>query len=1112
MQPLDISGKAITEEKITTLEAELQILRQQLDYEVTERQRLEVLLQAKELSESQRFESEQRYQRQAQEMSLLEQVRNALAAELDLPAVFRTVVEATAKTLGYTHVCLYLLEDKQLLLQHQIGYASLPVQLSIELGICGRVARTGIAAFVEDVQYDPSFVAFIPATCSEICVPLLDRTQVIGVFNIESIEQSRLTETDLRLVTAISEYVNLAIGRMRLYNEVQASEKQYRAVVDNIHEVVFQTDADGRLIFLNPAWEKITGFTVEESLGTYLLDYLEMQSPQTSSLLLKALQQHSHGSEYFRYEATCKSKDGNRHWLLGDAALIFDAQGEELLHLTGLLYDETERKNAQEHLRQQEQEYRALAENSPDVIARLDRDLRYLYINPAISKVRDRTPQDYLGKTYQEIESNSEVVSDGQQLMEYIFTTGQEQTFDYSLPSPTGVSYYQTHIVPELTQDGVVATILMITRDITELKQAAIALRQSETNFRLLFASNPLPILVYDLQNLQFLEVNDMALATSGYTRQEFLQLTMLDLCPPEDLPQLLQLVSSMPSGVSPIRHWRLLRKDKQILDIEVIGYPLEFVSRKARIIIAQDITARKQAEKALTAERELLAVTLRSIGEGVITTDKSGRISLLNPAAEKLTGWQQADALGQPVSEVLRLSQQLSSPLTLSKLLTKSLQNRIKGELSGPALLLSRTGNSCEISLVSSPILNPENEAVGVVLAFKDITEKQKLAEELLKSSKLESLGLLAGGVAHDFNNLLTAILTNLGLAKLELFSNEEAFGYLEDAEKASLRARDLTYQLLTFAKGGSPIKKTALLPEILSESAQFAMRGTNIDFQLQLPSDLWPVEVDKGQLSQVIQNLVINAVQAMPSGGSVLLASINFQAEAENNLSIAEGSYVKISVQDSGVGIPPELLPKIFDPYFTTKAQGNGLGLATTYSIIKRHDGHITVSSVLGIGTTFDIYLPAVPAATDAQPILTTTASEQQVGILEPSHRILVMDDDINIRRAVTTLLHRRGYEVEQAGDGAEMLLKYQEAQVVGQPFSAVIMDLTIRGGMGGKEAITQLLTMAPQVKAIVSSGYADDPVLSHFQEYGFKGAVVKPFRIEELTTLLYKLLHEG
>jgi PAS domain S-box-containing protein len=684
--------------------------------------------------------------------------------------------------------------------------------------------------------------------------------------------------------------------------------------------------------------------------------------------------------------------------------------------------------------------------------------------------------------------------------------------FSYSFPALTGASHFQTRIVPELTQAGAVATVLVITRDITKLKQTELALRQSEATFRQMFANNPLPIMVYDLQTLQFLEVNDMAVATSGYTRQEFLQLHILDLTPPEDRPQLLQAVRSMGNGVSPLRQGRHLRKDGQILNVEIISYTLEFDGHQARIAIIQDVTARQQAGKALMAERELLAVTLRSIGDGVITTDKSGKISLLNPTAEKLTGWQQAEALGQPVSEVLRLSPQLTSPLTLSKLLTKSLQNRIKVELAGPALLLSRTGNACVISLVSSPILNPENEAVGVVLAFKDITEKQKLADELLKSSKLESLGLLAGGVAHDFNNLLTAILTNLGLAKLELLTHEEAFGYLEDAEKASLRARDLTYQLLTFAKGGSPIKKTALLPEILSESAQFAMRGTNIDFQLQLPSDLWPVEVDKGQLSQVIQNLVINAVQAMPSGGKVLLTAINFQVEAENSLSIAEGSYVKISVQDSGVGIPSELLPKIFDPYFTTKAQGNGLGLATTYSIIKRHDGHITVSSVLGVGTTFDIYLPAVPTATAVPSTLTTTVPEQQAGSLAPSHRILVMDDDINIRRAVTTLLRRRGYEVEQAGDGAEMLLKYQEAQMAGQPFSAVIMDLTIRGGMGGKEAITQLLTLAPQVKAIVSSGYADDPVLSHFQEYGFKGAVVKPFRIEELTTLLYKLLHEG
>jgi CheY-like chemotaxis protein len=382
-------------------------------------------------------------------------------------------------------------------------------------------------------------------------------------------------------------------------------------------------------------------------------------------------------------------------------------------------------------------------------------------------------------------------------------------------------------------------------------------------------------------------------------------------------------------------------------------------------------------------------------------------------------------------------------------------------------------------------------------------------MEQELQKIQKLESIGILAGGIAHDFNNILTAILGNISLAKMEANPKDEIYERLVEAEKASLQAKNLTQQLLTFSKGGAPIKKTESITEVIKDSAEFALRGSNVKCEFFIPNDIWPVEVDKGQISQVISNLIINADQAMPEGGIIKVRVENVapvgavrpcQPVAE--LPIKDGKYVKIEIEDDGIGIPKEHLPKIFDPYFTTKQKGSGLGLATSYSIIKRHDGYIAVESELGVGTTFYIYLPA-----SSKQILTKKDAEER--LILSKGRILVMDDEEVVRDVAGIMLKRIGYDVEFADDGAEALELYKKAEESGQPFDAVIVDLTIQGGMGGEQMIKKLLEIDPNVKAIVSSGYSTDAIMSNFKQYGFSGVVTKPYRIAELSETLYKVL---
>ncbi len=380
--------------------------------------------------------------------------------------------------------------------------------------------------------------------------------------------------------------------------------------------------------------------------------------------------------------------------------------------------------------------------------------------------------------------------------------------------------------------------------------------------------------------------------------------------------------------------------------------------------------------------------------------------------------------------------------------------------------------------------------------LALIDITERRRVGQEGVRSQKLESLGILAGGIAHDFNNILTTILGNIAMARLRWQDQESATKHLADAELAVDRAKGLTQQLLTFARGGTPIKKTFRIDGPIREAVGFALQGSSVKSRFLLADDLWPVDGDEGQLSQVIHNLILNAVQAMPAGGTITIA-------AQNGVAGPEGErLVKIAVTDTGPGISANLLAKIFDPYFTTKEQGSGLGLTVSYSIVKKHGGELSVESTPGSGTTFHISLPAgeeIPFA--SAPAASTLARGQG--------RILIMDDEVLIREVATAMLEELGYRVECTGNGAEAVELYLLRKSEGNPFAAVILDLTVPGGMGGRETVVRLHQFDPQVRAIVSSGYADDPVMAEFRSYGFSGVLSKPYRPQELVKAVQKVL---
>ncbi len=378
----------------------------------------------------------------------------------------------------------------------------------------------------------------------------------------------------------------------------------------------------------------------------------------------------------------------------------------------------------------------------------------------------------------------------------------------------------------------------------------------------------------------------------------------------------------------------------------------------------------------------------------------------------------------------------------------------------------------------------------------FRDVTEKKRMEEEIQKASTLESIGILAGGIAHDFNNILTAILGNISLVRQEYLPGTAA-ARLAEAEKASVRARSLTQQLLTFSKGGAPIRNPASAGELIRETAGFALRGSNVRCEFDIPPDLWSVIVDEGQVSQVIGNVIINADQAMPGGGIVEVRAENVAVGPGQEPPLKAGDYVRIAIRDQGVGIPPENLPRIFNPFFTTREKGTGLGLTTAYSIIKRHEGTIRVESQVGAGTTISIYLPA----SRKEPLRKNGDGPPLPG----RGKVLVMDDEEAVRDVALDILGTMGYEGTAVKDGAEALAEYRAARDSGRPFDVVIMDLTVPGGMGGRETVGKLLEIDPAAKVVVSSGYSNDPIMSDYRRYGFRGVIAKPYRIRDLGEVL-------
>ncbi|MGW8320606.1 MAG: hybrid sensor histidine kinase/response regulator [Thermodesulfobacteriota bacterium] len=863
-----------------------------------------------------------------------------------------------------------------------------------------------------------------------------------------------------------------------------------RAAEQSIEGIAI-VDLEGNLLFLNSAFANMHGYDPEELIGKNLsIFHTPEQMPSVD-----AANRETRETGRFSGEIWHARRDRTVFPTWMENSLFRNPEGNPI-GMIGTLADITELKQTEQALRESEQKFRAIFDQTYQFIGLMDPDGILLEANRTALDFLGLEEDDVLNKPFWETAwwSHSAELQERVRDAVHRGRTGEFVRFEAYHPDLYGnTRYLDFSLRPVKDSAGKVVLLIPEGRDISDYKQSEAALKESEKKYRNLVDNALVGIFRRDLEGDNY------------YVNQALIQ--MLEYDSIEEL----RAVRFQDAYEDPKDRQRCVEALKE--KGTVVGYELRLLTKtgKTKIVLANgvledgilsgmmmDITERKAMEDALRENEERHRALFEGSLDAIILADpESGQVIDANPAASELFRRPRREIIGLHHTELYPVRLRQEVPEAFARIVNDRDQDEPT-----ETTILCPDGTERPVE-VTAHIIQIDGRLV-VYEEFRDIWVRKRMEQELGNIQRLQSLGVLAGGIAHDFNNILTAILANVSMARLYGEFDDEISQMLADAEKASLRAQGLTQQLLTFARGGEPIKKTVRISAFLRESAAFALSGSNTRCEYLMPDDIRRVEADEGQLIQVFQNLVINADQAMPEGGVVKIRAENVRIKENERGALKEGDHVKISVEDQGSGIPEEQLPKIFDPFFTTKERGRGLGLAIAFSIVNRHCGHMEVESALGKGTAVHVYLPA-----------SESSAEPGEGARDEPCRgegsVLVVDDEGMVRRSVGEMLRRLGYEVGSARDGREGIELYEKAMEEGRPFDAVVMDLTIPGELGGKKTVGRLRELDPDAKVIVSSGYSDDPVMSRFREYGFDGVLVKPYKVADLAEVVRNVLLE-
>ena len=793
--------------------------------------------------------------------------------------------------------------------------------------------------------------------------------------------------------------------------------------------------------------------------------------------------------------------------------------------------------------------FRLMSEQMPDALFLLDLDDsetpgRIVYVNDSACQIHGFTRRELLGRSIGDLDDEATAAFVKPRL-ESLLADGT-LNFEGSHKRKDG-SVFPVEVTARLVLWEGRRYALAVDRDISERKQAQETLQQSENQYRMLFSASErqsLELALVDRVRTVLSREMDLNVVFKTIIEavSETFQYTHVAVYLLKEHALYAQYYTGFERLTSPLSLsrgvvGRTARTGEPVLVEDVFADPDYIASSKGigsemcvplidRGVVVGVLNVESTKERPLTDTDLILMIALsehigvaigrawlhsevfasearyrnlvEQLSDVIFTLNPLGIITYISPVILRYSGYAPEELLGHAFTVLM---DQRDGPMLIGKV-----QQMIAGEIIPFEFQMRTKDGERRWVRSSGRVITDEQGTVEVHGILIDLTDRKRMEEERIRLSKLESLGVLAGGIAHDFNNLLTGILGNLSIAELILPPENDACRNIKNAEQALMRAKDLTYQLLTFAKGGTPVKAPVQLKSILPEVATFVLHGSKTRCQCEVDDELLPINADLGQITQVFQNIIINADQSMPRGGLIEIKASNVTIGSKyrpDEVGLPDGTYVSIRISDCGHGIAPEHLTKIFDPYFTTKEEGTGLGLATAYSIIIQHGGAVTLSSTLGSGTHFTVYFPAlvdfIPEKPPVLPDLKLTPSNRNDG------RVLVLDDEEMILALIKQTLTRYGYDVVVTVDGVDTLAAYDEAQREGRPFNVVLLDLTIPGGTGGKEVITELKNRHPNVCAIVSSGYYNDPVLANYREYGFSGMVPKPYKVQDLLQII-------
>jgi len=889
-----------------------------------------------------------------------------------------------------------------------------------------------------------------------------------------------------------------AIVLIRDITEMKKAERKIYKLNDLIEQStnsILRMDTEMHINYANKTTKELFGYPFSE-LKEKTLEIL-IAEPDYEEIHRKIFKKVSKGDTYSGEHLSIR-KDGSVFFCHMNIMPLFDENGNVYCYMA-YLRDVTEERKAREELVFRKNLLDSLLELTPDEIFFKDRDCRYLDVSASKVKKFGVPKEEIIGKT--DFSFFEEEVAEK-------YFVEEQDIIKSRKPMPSGVGkrvgkngevhWVSYTKVPRYDKGGNVIGIIGISSNITKLKKAEEELRREEELLSNALESMEDGILVLD-RNFHFTYWNSSMERISKVSREKVLNSKKL---PWEIFPNLKK--AKVDEMMKKAMEGEVVKRDK--IPYESNDGTKTFTSEMylplrnpegdiyGIVGVVKEITKEIEAEETLKESEEKYRILVENSREGICIF-RARRFLFVNDYLCDILRYSKKELYEMEVWKIINEEDR--------SIVKEMERRREKGEEMPDvydANIITKDGDLrfCEFSIRKITYQGLES-FMGI---FRDITEYKDMEREREKADRLESLGILAGGIAHDFNNFLTGILGNISLAKLHLDPQDEVYDILKESERAAQSARSLTQQLLTFSKGGSPVKVNIDVEDLIRSSANFVLSGSNVRCNFEFSEDFWDVKADKGQISQVFNNLILNADQAMPEGGVITIRGGSLEVKKGESLPLKSGKYVKIEIRDRGIGIPEDIVSKIFDPFFTTKQKGSGLGLSTVFSIIKRHEGCITVQSELGKGASFFVYLPAV-----YKDKIRHKGKKRKIH--KGKGKILIMDDKSFVRNTAVKALKMFGYEVEGVADGTEVVTLYKEERDKGKPFDLIILDLTIPGGMGGEDTLKKLREINPEVKAIVSSGYSDDPVMSEYKEHGFNAIVRKPYQYEELCEIVRKVI---